>query len=212
MNDKNNTNKENSPFFEEPFSVDVWERAYKNVGKPFEKKAFDSSSQDIESEISSQKEATATNNTNRKESLQKTKSKKEVSQKPAPSKSLGAYISTKASVTPAERPTYEPQPTQRSHYDYTPNENKRESPADQKRDNKNTDFFEMFERAFEQGTILDMIKNAFAEGTVLDMLKNIPNLVRNAFGKRKSNEQSPFSMMWIVIAIFIILLALFGNG
>lgn len=212
MNDKNNTNKENSPFSEEPFSIDVWELAYKNVGKPFEKKAFSSSSQETENEISSPEEATNTNNSSHKEALQKQKDKKEAPPKLKSSKSLGIYISTEASVTPAKRPAYKPQPTQMSHYDYTPNENKRESHADQKKDNKNTDFFEMFERAFEEGTILDMIKNAFAEGTVLDMLKNVPNLIKNAFGKNRNDERKPSNAIWMALLIFILIIIMLIAG
>ena len=40
--DKSKTGLADSPFDKDPFSVDVWERAYKNVGKPFEKIAVDS--------------------------------------------------------------------------------------------------------------------------------------------------------------------------
>ncbi len=41
MSEPRNNKNENSPFGQEPFSVDVWERTYKNVGRPFEGKAFD---------------------------------------------------------------------------------------------------------------------------------------------------------------------------
>lgn len=41
MSELKNNKNEADPFSQEPFSVDVWERAYKNVGRPFEAKAFD---------------------------------------------------------------------------------------------------------------------------------------------------------------------------
>lgn len=41
MSELKNNKNETDPFSQEPFSVDVWERAYKNVGRPFEVKAFD---------------------------------------------------------------------------------------------------------------------------------------------------------------------------
>ena len=41
MSESKNNKNENSPFTQKPFSSDVWERAYKNVGRPFEKQAFE---------------------------------------------------------------------------------------------------------------------------------------------------------------------------
>ena len=41
MSDNKNPKNENAPFSEKPFSVDVWEQAYKNVGRPFAKAPFE---------------------------------------------------------------------------------------------------------------------------------------------------------------------------
>ena len=41
MSDNKNPKNENAPFGEKPFSIDVWEQAYKNVGRPFAKAPFE---------------------------------------------------------------------------------------------------------------------------------------------------------------------------
>lgn len=40
MKDEKNIKNESTPFDHDPFSVDVWERAYKNVGRPFAQMPF----------------------------------------------------------------------------------------------------------------------------------------------------------------------------
>lgn len=197
MNDQKNTNKENNPFNEDPFSVDVWERAYKNVGRPFEKAAFDSSKQKEEIEDIPFQIKNTIKDTMPKERVQKNQSTKEGSTKQQSSKVTLTNVSSGETVAPPKRTTT--QQSQKPSYNYTPKENQQRSSA-QKGENDQPISF------------LEMLENAFEEGSISDMLKNIPNLVRNAFSKAKSNEQSPFSMMWIVIVIFIFLLMLFGNG
>ena len=45
MSDNKNVKNESQPFSQKPFSVDVWERAYQNVGRPFANKPFEATTE-----------------------------------------------------------------------------------------------------------------------------------------------------------------------
>lgn len=198
MNDQNNKSKENNPFTKDPFSVDVWEQAYKNVGRPFEKVAFDSSAQEKKSEASPFQVKATPNDNGHTTAAQKKQDGKEESQKPKSSKVTLASVSSDTTVVLPHRTTPAPQQMQKPPYDYIPKENQQKSSATQGQSDTPKSFLEMLENAFEEGNILDMLKNA-------------PNLIRNAFGKRNNSDQAPFNTTWIWIVALIIMLILFGN-
>lgn len=199
MNDQNNKSKENHPFTKDPFSVDVWERAYKNVGRPFEKRAFDSSTQEAKSEAPPFQAKATPNDNGHITVAQKKQDGKDRAQKPKSSKVTLTSVSSDATVAPPHRTTPAPQQIQKPSFDYIPKENQQKSSAPQDQSDTPKSF-------------LEMLENAFEEGDVLDMLKNAPNLIRNAFGKKNNRDQASSNTPWIWIVALIIILILFGNA
>ena len=199
MNDQNNKSKENNPFTKDPFSVDVWERAYKNVGRPFEKRAFDSATQEKKSEALAFRVKATPNDTNNTAAIQKKQGGKEEAQKSKASKATVTSVSSGTTVVSPKRTTPVTKQMQKPPYDYMPGDNQPKSSAAQDQSDTPKSF-------------LEMLENAFDEGNILDMLKNAPNLIRNAFGKRNNSDQAPFNTTWIWIVAIVIMLILFGNA
>ena len=191
MNDSNNK-KEASPFNQDPFSVDVWERAYKNVGRPFEKKAFESS-QDENSEVNKSPLPTK-NLSDDKEANKKLleAKKKELRERLEKRKAEEESKSAKPTVTPpGQWSSYGNQKTS-STYASKPNS------AGEERNNESFDFFEMIENVFD--------------GDVADVFKNISNLVKNSFGENGKKKGNPTGWIWIVAVILFIIFGMLGNG
>lgn len=191
MNDSNNK-KEASPFNQDPFSVDVWERAYKNVGRPFEKKAFESF-QDENSEVNISPLPTK-NLSNDKEANKKLleAKKKELQERLEKRKAEEAAKSARPTVTPpGQLYSYG---NQKTAYTYSPKQN---SDTEEQK-NESFDFFEMIENVFD--------------GDVADVFKNISNLVKNSFGGNGKKKGNPTGWIWIAAVILFIIFGLLGNG
>ena len=112
--DKSKTGLADSPFDKDPFSVDVWERAYKNVGKPFEKSAVDSK---VGESCDTDRIAADKKNANDyKDALIERKTRLEEAEKGISVKKPAASSAPKKASAP-KLPNYEPQ-KQRPSVDY----------------------------------------------------------------------------------------------
>ncbi len=195
MKDEKNTKNASAPFNGDPFSVDVWERAYKNAGRPFEKKAFDfATAEDAsDAEVSlSGNDAKADAEAHRKISPQKdNKTGKNLSSsyKAPTSRSVGkptvdmpSYKVASNSSPSAQQETY----IQKS--DVTKATN-RENEED------------------EPENVLDMIENAI-DGFFSDPLGKI----KEFFHSEKMGSKGIMNIIWVVIAIiFFAIIGLLGG-
>lgn len=188
MNDLENKNKDNSPFQSDPFSVDVWERAYKNVGRPFENAVFDSTP-NLDSTKSSTPLPTKDLTSSKVTGTAQAPKKKDTEGYRAAERSKASQPRSTPTVTP---PTYSassnqrPDSTQQNYHINT------QSSSGQKKDDKPTDFFDMLENAFN--------------GDVSDALKNVGNLVKNSFGDSKKHAYMATNAALVIIVFVIILI------
>ena len=151
MKDEKNTKNESAPFSNDPFSVDVWERAYKNVGRPFEKQTF-AENEDTEDKnnISSSTKNPAESKKNRQQIgvASSTPTKRSENNNPEKSQSPTVILSHSATES------------------YLRNS---ESNLQAESSNNPIGFMEMIENAFDgdftdiPGKIKEMIKNSFGE-------------------------------------------------
>jgi hypothetical protein len=88
MSESKNNKNENSPFTQKPFSSDVWEQAYKNVGRPFEKKAFDNvAKKDTQDEAPASDRLTSLTPEERRKLIEEKKARLDKAEVSAPKKS-----------------------------------------------------------------------------------------------------------------------------
>ena len=188
MNDLENKNKDTSPFQGDPFSVDVWERAYKNVGRPFENTGFDSAP-DLDNSKSSTPIPTKDLTSSKAVGTAQAPKKKDMEGYRAAERSRASQPTSTLTVTP---PTYSapshqaPNSTHQKHHINT------QSSSKQKEDDKPTDFFNMLENAFN--------------GDISDALKNVGNLVKNSFGNSKKHAYMATNAALVIIVFVIILI------
>ena len=182
MNDLDNKKKDDIPFQSDPFSVDVWERAYKNVGRPFEKKAFDSISASVDTSNLPTKVLTSQNATG-KAPAQK---KRDMEGYRAAERSRASMPKSTPTVTP---PTPTPQKSYTSTQSYQPGQSDSSKP---------TNFFQMIENAFS--------------GDVSNSFKNIGELFSNSFGDFQNKKPKPINVFLAVIFfLFLLILGILSS-
>lgn len=188
MNDPENKKKDSSTFQDEPFSVDVWERAYKNVGRPFDKDPFDS----LSAYKDSSTDALPTKVVTPQKTIGKApeQKKKELEGYRAAERNRASVSKSTPTVTP---PSYSSPSPQRQAY--TPQKsytNTWGTSPKQDEDNAPTNFFQMIESAFSKD--------------ISDSFNNIGDLIKNSFGDSKKKKQksiNPF-LAFILFIIFLI--------
>lgn len=178
MKDEKNINNESTPFSSDPFSVDVWERAYKNAGRPFGKQAFD------------EKEDTA----NKKNIPLSTKNFAESKKNRQQSEAISSTTTKRSENNKSEElqsPTViSPTPDLSTSKSYIHNF---ESDLQSENSDKPVSFMEMIENAFD--------------GDLTDIPGKIKEMIKNSFGEKKIFGVELSKIIWPIIAfiVFIIL-------
>lgn len=182
MSDNKNVNNESQPFSQKPFSVDVWERAYQNVGRPFAKKPFETAPED---------DAKKSAPSNGYSSIKL--------ERPAQSKS-----NTKP-ARPASKPTITVTPSSRLQ---TPVDSAYSQKSYEQKPEASSTRTYITDSAEEPKGIVQMLENGL-DGSLSDIIGQIKEAIGIKTGEKKA---LPGSIMWFIIAIiFMIIMSALGN-
>lgn len=185
MKDEKNIKNESTPFDNDPFSVDVWERAYKNVGRPFEKMPFNNTANESQ------------NKTYISPNSISLEPKRDISSQ-STNKSNEKHISSPARKPSVDLPSYKATP------------NIRPSTTEQSYVQKaeiTTKTTNIDSKSDEPENVFEMVKNVFG-GLFSDGIGEIKKL----FGSEDMDEKGVTNIIWVVIAIiFLAIVGLLGG-
>ena len=184
MNDSKNNNT-SQPFTETPFSVDVWERAYQNVGRPFEKKPFDSGATPVDTQnADSLPKKVISDDEARKAAL---KEKKEALKKRQAEKATQRSSEASPSITPPKGSlASQPSPEKIYTTAYASDENYEGQKG----------FFEILEDIFD--------------GDISDVKNKIKDIIKNPNVKNSDAFSTLKTIVGVIALILFIILITFG--
>lgn len=199
----NKKSEQTTPFNKDPFSVDVWERAYKNVGRPFasaEKKEDNTAEVSIQSRMSPPSPQGAASKSEKKPTANKTQAQK----------NGGISVTTPTSPSYSSRTSAASSRTQST----TASSYNKSSTASQSSANSYHDSKGEYEDIEGAGDLITLIIEKIEEGLGIEIPRSITDAIERAkkriSGISKRTGMKEGSIIGYIFVIIVIVIAIIG--